>query len=204
MTRGMSDDRQRRASVPGHPGIYRSSSGNFEIAYRTSDRRVVYHVCDGLCGTGLAAADKANSEIRELRQRVVLLGNTVTFAEARDRWQEQTKQRVAAGTLNPSTVERNARALDQLMPLLDSPKRARRRLLRDIFPHTVDGLLGKLEEQGVPKSSRQLAVAVLRSVLEESVTAGLVSYNAADELRRSARLAHADARRRARTPPQQR
>jgi hypothetical protein len=183
---------QRRQAVPGHRGIYRSSSGNYEIGYRASDtNRLIHHVCDNVCGTNLAAADRANAEIRTLRGRGLLLDCSTPFASAADQWHSHQIDRVAASAVAADTLRRYEQALALLTPLLDPPAHrgqpGRHRLLRDIFPHTIAGLTERLAEQGVSPASRDVALSVLRNLLEHTVAAGELGYNAVDEYRTAAR-----------------
>jgi|SRR5579862_822417 len=184
----------RRTAVLGHRGIYRSSSGNYEIAYRASDTdRLIHHVCDGVCGIGIAAAERANAEIRALHKRGVLRDCVTSVASAADAWRLDEEARVAAGIIKQDTLRRYRQGLDQLLPLLDPPKHGgrpgRNRLLRDVFPHTVAGLIDRLDAQGVTPPSRDLAISSLRNLLERAVVSGELGYNAVDEFRRAAREA---------------
>jgi hypothetical protein len=187
-TSGTTTPPPRRRHVPDHRRIYVSSSGNFEVRYAAGPDRLA-HVCDGACPPGLDAAVLADDEIQRLLGDGLLTTSRMLLVDAVTAWETTAGQRVTTGDLEAKTFERYDRARYDLEWLLDSYPPAirvqRRKLIRDIFPHTVAGLDGRLEAGGKTDSARRLMLYVLSAILDESVARGELRYNAVKEYRRS-------------------
>src|SRR5437899_2138614 len=73
----------RRVSVKKYPGVYKSVSGKYEIAYRDSDGRLRFKTIDG----DLQAAVAAREEIQGKKRRGEHVAPTkMTFGDYAEQW----------------------------------------------------------------------------------------------------------------------
>jgi integrase len=180
------------------PGVYRSISGKYEIAYRDSDGRLVIRVVEG----GFGDAKAARAEIvGKLNRGEPVRSSKATFGEF--------AETVMGGlTTRPRTIERHRYMLDRhLLPRFRSRKlgsittddvaRLVSEMTRGVRYERVDGKLVKKErEQGYAGKTIAGAVETLGLVMRKAKRTGLIPANPVTDLERGERPTLATAEKR--------
>ena len=130
----MSTSAKPRRTKTKAPGVYRSISGKFEIAFRDSDGRLRFQVVEG----GFEAAKAARADVvGKVRKGEAVRPSRLTFGEYAEAW-------IAALNKRPRTLEAYRYQLDRhLLP------RFRRRKLTEIATNDIAHMVVAMQRAGL-------------------------------------------------------
>jgi integrase len=171
------------------PGVYRSVSGRYEIAYRDSDGKLVFRVVDG----GFEDAKAARAEVvGKLNRGEPVRSNRTTFGEF-------AETAFAGLTNRPRTIEHHRYNLDRhLLPRFrdrrlgsittDHVARLVAEMKKGVYFERFEGRLVRCErEGGYAGKTIASAVETLGLVMRKAKRAGLVPANPVVDLERGER-----------------
>jgi integrase len=152
----------RRTSIKKHPGVYRSVSGKYEIAFRDEDGRLRFQTV----GNDLQDAVKARAKIIDRKDRGEPVGRSrVTFGDYAESWFASLNKR-------PRTLAGYRYQLDaHLLP------RLKRQRLSEIRTDDVALLVRQMADRGYAAATVDAALTCLSSLYRKAVRAGLVAAN---------------------------
>jgi integrase len=162
----------RRRVKTKFPGIYRSISGNYEIAYRDSDGRLRFRTI----GDNLEAAKAARADVVSKLSRGERVAPTrLTFGEWAPEW-------LAGLNKRPRTIDAHQHALNKhLLP------RFKRWKLLDISTDDVARLVAEMQRHGYSGWTIIGALSTLSGCLGRAKRRGLIPANPVAELTRDER-----------------
>lgn len=154
------------------PGVYRSISGKYEIAYRDSDGRLRFQVT----GISFEQAKAARAEkVAKLAKGETIRPTRITFGEFAEDW-------IAGLNRRPRTIAAHRYALDKhLLP------RFRRRKLADISTDDVARLVAEMQRTGFAGWTIRGTLSTLSGCLGKAKRRGLIQSNPVLDLSRDER-----------------
>jgi integrase len=163
---------KRRTKIDRYPGVYRSVSGRYEIAYRDSDGKLRFKAV----GTNLQDAVAARAEIvGKVRKGVRVAPVKLTFQAWSGQWLDGLSKR-------PRTIDAYRYALDRhLLP------RFKNRRVADITVDDVAKLIREMEQAGYAGWTTMGALSTLSGCLGKAKRRGLIPVNPVSELERDER-----------------
>lgn len=163
---------KRRTKVDRYPGVYRSVSGRYEIAYRDSDGKLRFKAV----GTNLQDAVAARAEIvGKVKKGVRVAPVKLTFQAWSEQW-------LAGLNKRPRTIDAYRYALDQhLLP------RFKNKRVTDITVDDVAKLIREMEKAGYAGWTTMGALSTLSGCLGKAKRRGLIPANPVSELERDER-----------------
>lgn len=167
----MSSSTKRRTRTKA-PGVYKSSSGRYEIAYRDSDGKQRFQVVDG----SFEDAKTARAEVLDkLRKGAAVRPSRQVFGDYADTW-------LAGLSKRPRTIEAYTYALNQhLRP------RFKQRKLSEIAANDVARLVAEMQRAGYSGWTISGALATLSGLMRKAKRDGLIAANPVGELERDER-----------------
>jgi integrase len=143
----------KRRTKTKHPGIYRSISGRYEIAYRDSDGRLKFQVA----GDTLEEAKSARADV------VSRLGRGEQLRSTKETFETFAESVVASVTKRPRTIEKHRYHLRRHL----NP-RFRHRRLTDIQTRDVARLVAEMQRAGYAGSTIAGTLSTLSLVMRKA------------------------------------
>ncbi len=154
------------------PGVYRSISGKYEIAFRDSDGRLRFKTVEG--SFEVAKAERAEL-LGRMRKGEAVRPARQSFGEFAEVWLAELNKR-------PRTIEAYRYALNKhLLP------RFKRRKLTEVGVEDVARLVVEMEKAGYAGWTINGTLTTLSAVMRKAARAGLVSANPVSKLERGER-----------------
>jgi integrase len=152
----------RRTSIKKYPGVYRSNSGKYEIAFRDEEGRLRFQTVPGDLQDAVAEREKVMGR----KRRGEPVGRSrVSFGDYAESWHAGLNKR-------PRTLEGYRYQLEaHLLP------RFKRRRLTEIRTDDVARLVREMSDKGFSASTIDAALTCLSSLYRKAVRAGLVAAN---------------------------
>lgn len=168
----MSTSAKPRRTKTKAPGVYRSISGKFEIAFRDSDGRLRFQVVEG----GFEAAKAARADVvGKVRKGEAVRPSRLTFGEYAEAW-------IAALNKRPRTLEAYRYQLDRhLLP------RFRRRKLTEIATNDIAHMVVAMQRAGLSGWTINGTLTTLSGLMRKAKRDGLIAANPVGELERDER-----------------
>jgi integrase len=165
----MADKRRTKTRAP---GVYRSISGKYEIAYRDSDGRLRFQVVDGSFED---AKDARAAIVGKVRKGESVRPSKTTFADYAENW-------LSALNRKPRTLEAYRYQLNKhLLP------RFGRRKLAEITTNDVARLVAEMQKAGYSGWTISGALTPLSALMRRAKRDGLIPANPVGELDRDER-----------------
>ncbi len=154
------------------PGVYRSISGKFEIAYRDSDGRLRFQVVEG----GFEAAKAARADVvGKVRKGEAVRPSRLTFEQYAETW-------LAGLNKRPRTLDAYSYQLNRhLLP------RFKRRKLTEIATNDVARMVAEMQRAGLSGWTIGGTLTALSGLMRKAKRDGLIATNPVGELERDER-----------------
>ena len=162
----------RRTKMKGAPGVYRSISGRYEIAFRDSDGRLRFRTIGG----NLEEAKAARAEIvSKLSKGETVRPTRATFGDYAEDW-------ITSLIRRPRTIAAYRYALDRhLLP------RFKRRKLSEITTDDIASLVADMQKAGYAAWTISGTLSTLSGCLGRAKRRGLIAANPVSDLSRDER-----------------